>query len=213
MENQEQNHKRRVRYQGTHPKTYEEKYKERQPEKYPDTVERVIRKGGTPAGMHIPICVREILEFLQIQPGQTGLDATLGYGGHTVEMLKRLQSQGHLYALDVDSSELAKTRARLEGLGYGPEILTIRQLNFADMERAVCGGDRARSYRISKRGRRSRRQNSLSRSLTARFPSCRRMIAGKRSRSPVREPFKPSESTLTMSSRFSMNLWKSFHGS
>ena len=76
MENQEKPHKRRVRYSGTHPKRFSEKYKEHQPEKYADVVEKVIRKGSTPAGMHISICVKEILDFLQIQPGQRGLDVS-----------------------------------------------------------------------------------------------------------------------------------------
>lgn len=136
MENQEekQKHKRRIRYSGTHPRNYKEKYKELHPEKYPDTVAKIIQKGSTPAGMHISICVKEILEFLQIKPGQTGLDATLGYGGHTLEMMKCLESKGHMYALDVDAIELKKTRERLEKLGYGPEILTIRQLNFAKID-------------------------------------------------------------------------------
>ena len=71
-------HKRRVRYKGTHPRTFEEKYKEREPEKYAETIEKVISKGSTPAGMHLSICVDEILEFLQIQPGQRGLDAHSG---------------------------------------------------------------------------------------------------------------------------------------
>ena len=69
MENQEQQHKRRVRYKGTHPRNYKEKYKELQPEKYADTIEKVIQKGGTPAGMHISICVQEILDFLQNSAG------------------------------------------------------------------------------------------------------------------------------------------------
>lgn len=133
MENKEQ-HKRRVRYKGTHPKNYKEKYKELQPEKYPDTIAKVIQKGSTPVGMHLSICVKEILDFLQIKPGQTGLDATLGYGGHTSEMLKCLESKGHIYALDVDAIEMAKTRERLEKAGYGPELLTIRQLNFANID-------------------------------------------------------------------------------
>lgn len=137
MDNQEQMHKRRVRYQGTHPKSYIEKYKELQPEKYPETVERVIQKGSTPVGMHLSICVKEILEFLRISPGQTGLDATLGYGGHTQEMLRCLNGKGHLYALDVDAIELAKTRARLEGLGYGSDILTILQMNFAKIDQVA----------------------------------------------------------------------------
>jgi 16S rRNA (cytosine1402-N4)-methyltransferase len=134
MDNQEQKHQRRTRYKGTHPKAYKEKYKELQPEKYADTVEKVIQKGSTPAGMHRSICVEEILEFLQITPGQIGLDATLGYGGHTLEMLKCLNSKGHLYAIDVDSIELPRTQERLESLGYGSEILTIKQMNFSDID-------------------------------------------------------------------------------
>lgn len=137
MEQEERKHQRRVRYRGTHPKRYEEKYKELQPEKYPETVAKVIQKGSTPVGMHIPIMVNEILDFLQIQPGQTGLDATLGYGGHTGRMLERLESKGHIYALDVDSIEMEKTRQRLENMGYGPEILTIRKLNFANIDQIV----------------------------------------------------------------------------
>jgi 16S rRNA (cytosine1402-N4)-methyltransferase len=134
MENSEKKHKRRVRYKGTHPKSYKEKYKEHQPDKYGDTVEKVIQKGSTPAGMHLSICVEEILEFLQIKPGQIGLDATLGYGGHSLEMLKCLEMKGHLYALDIDPIELPKTRDRLQKLGYGPEILTIVQTNFANID-------------------------------------------------------------------------------
>lgn len=134
MENQEKQHKRRVRYSGTHPKSYQEKYKEHDPEKYADTIEKVIRKGSTPAGMHISIMVKEILDFLQIQPGEIGLDATLGYGGHTKEMLKCLQGQGHIYGLDVDPIESAKTRERLAKQGFGEEILTVRLQNFADID-------------------------------------------------------------------------------
>lgn len=133
-----QPHKRRPRYKGTHPKTYQEKYKELHPEKYGDTIEKVIRKGSTPAGMHISICVKEILDFLQIKPGQKGLDATLGYGGHTQEMLKCLDGQGHLYALDVDPIEIGKTKERLLGLGYGPEILTVIQTNFANIDQVAA---------------------------------------------------------------------------
>lgn len=183
---EETTHKRRVRYKGTHPRTFEEKYKEHDPEKYADTVAKVIEKGSTPAGMHIPIMVNEILEFLQIRPGQKGLDATLGYGGHTRKMLEKLTEvsgtseltgevyikddvqtkgdswknpednsednskdnsednseevfrekapEGHLYALDVDPIEIVKTGERLQKAGYGEEILTILQQNFANLE-------------------------------------------------------------------------------
>ncbi len=135
----EQEHKRRVRYKGTHPRHYQEKYKELHPEKYQAEVEKIIQSGRTPAGTHVPICVEEILEFLQIQPGQIGLDATLGYGGHTQRMLERLEGQGHLYATDVDPIESEKTKKRLEALGYGTEILTIRRMNFAYLDQVAPG--------------------------------------------------------------------------
>ena len=134
MENQEKVHKRRVRYSGTHPRSYKEKYKEHNPEKYADTIEKVIRKGSTPAGMHISIMVQEILDFLQIKPGMTGLDATLGYGGHTKAMLQQLNGEGHIYALDVDPIESAKTKERLANQGFGEDILTVRLQNFADID-------------------------------------------------------------------------------
>ena len=134
MEEENKVHKRRVRYRGTHPRTFEEKYKEQNPEKYADTIEKVIKKGGTPAGMHLSICVKEILDFLEIKPGQKGLDATLGYGGHSSEMLKALRGEGHLYGLDVDPIEIIKTRKRLEEKGFGEDIFTARQMNFADID-------------------------------------------------------------------------------
>lgn len=137
-ENTEKKHKRRVRYSGTHPRRFSEKYKEHQPEKYADVVEKVIRKGSTPAGMHISICVKEILDFLQIKPGQKGLDATLGYGGHTLEMLKCLNGQGHIYGLDVDPIESAKTKERLKNLGYGEDILTVKLLNFRNIDQVAA---------------------------------------------------------------------------
>ena len=137
QENQEKKHKRRVRYSGTHPRNYKEKYKELNPEKYADTISKVIQKGGTPAGMHISICVQEILDFFDIQPGQQGLDATLGYGGHTSKMLEKLQGEGHIYGLDVDPIESAKTKKRLEEKGFGSDILTVKLENFANIDKVA----------------------------------------------------------------------------
>ena len=134
---EEKQHKRRVRYSGTHPRTYKEKYKEHQPEKYADTISKVIAKGSTPAGMHISIMVKEILDFLDIKSGETGLDATLGYGGHTKEMLKCLNGKGHIYGLDVDPIESAKTKERLEKQGFGEDILTVKLMNFKDIDKVA----------------------------------------------------------------------------
>mgnify|MGYP000122543786 FL=1 len=138
MDENKPNRVRRERYKGTHPRSFKEKYKELQPELYIEDVAKVMEQGRTPAGMHRSICVNEILDFLSIVPGQIGLDATLGYGGHTLEMLKRLGSSGHLYATDVDPYELPKTRDRLTALGYGPEILTIKKMNFSGIDQIVA---------------------------------------------------------------------------
>ena len=88
MEESDPKRIRRIRYKGTHPKAFAEKYKELKPEQYKEDIEKVMEQGRTPAGMHRSICVKEIMEFLRIVPGQTGLDATLGYGGHSLEMIK-----------------------------------------------------------------------------------------------------------------------------
>ena len=133
----EKRHQRRVRYKGTHPRTFAEKYKEHNPEKYKETIEKVIRKGSTPAGMHISIMVDEILDFLQIKPGQKGLDATLGYGGHTVKMLEQLRGEGHIYGLDIDPIEIKKTEKRLAEKGYGNDIFTAVNINFKDIDKVA----------------------------------------------------------------------------
>ncbi|MGL4597537.1 MAG: 16S rRNA (cytosine(1402)-N(4))-methyltransferase RsmH [Bacteroidia bacterium] len=138
MDEQEPKQPRRVRYKGTHPKAFKEKYKELNPEKYSDDVTKVMQQGRTPAGMHRSICVTEILEFLQLKPGQIGLDATLGYGGHSQEMLKAILPNGHLFAIDVDPIELPRTQERLEKAGFGSDVLTIRKLNFSSIDQLVA---------------------------------------------------------------------------
>lgn len=135
--NIEHPHKRRIRYKGTHPRTYAEKYKEHNPEKYKDTIEKVISKGSTPAGMHISIMVDEILEFFKIQPGEKGLDATLGYGGHTRRMLEKLEGRGHIYGLDIDPIEIKKTEKRLADKGFGSDIFTAVNINFKDIDKVA----------------------------------------------------------------------------
>lgn len=133
MEEQRQ-HKRRVHYSGKYPKKFEEKYKEQNPEKYADTIAHVIEKGSTPAGMHISIMVEEILDFLQIKPGQHGLDATLGYGGHTRKMLEKLEGRGFSVGLDVDPIESEKTVNRLREAGFDEEQFKFKLTNFRNID-------------------------------------------------------------------------------
>ena len=131
-------HKRRPRYQGTHPKRFEERYKELEAEKYPEIVPHVMAKGRTPAGQHVPIMVEEILELLAPVAGARAVDCTLGYGGHAQCLLERLVPGGHLLGLDADPIELPRTEARLRALGYEADVLTMKRTNFAGLVAAIA---------------------------------------------------------------------------
>jgi 16S rRNA (cytosine1402-N4)-methyltransferase len=129
--------RRRVRYKGTHPRRYAERYKELDPERHARELEKVRARGDTPAGTHRPICVREVLEVLDPRPGDVGVDATLGFGGHAQEILPRILPGGRLFGIDVDPLELPRTEARLRGLGFSEDILVIRRMNFAGIARVL----------------------------------------------------------------------------
>ena len=133
MADQAPTHKRRARYAGTHPRRFEEKYKELNPTLHADELRKVMERGQTPAGMHRPICVQEILQVLNPQPGETALDATLGHGGHAQEILARLMPGGRLFGVDVDPLEQPRTEARLRALGFDDTMLVVRRMNFGDM--------------------------------------------------------------------------------
>ena len=122
---------RRQRYQGTHPRTFREKYKEHQPDKYTEDVAKVMASGKTPAGSHRPIMVTEILQQLAPRPGAVVVDCTLGYGGHSRELLTAVQPGGKLLAVDVDPIEIIKTEARLRELGFPQQSLVVKRMNYA----------------------------------------------------------------------------------
>jgi 16S rRNA (cytosine1402-N4)-methyltransferase len=126
-------HKRRVRYVGTHPRQFEEKYKELDPVRHAAEIEKVMQRGQTPAGMHRSICVDEILAILKPQPGETGLDVTLGFGGHTQALLPLALPGGRMFGMDVDPIELPRTTARLRALGFGEDVLSVHRSNFSEL--------------------------------------------------------------------------------
>ena len=114
-------HARRRRYAGKHPRNFHDKYKELNPERYPDDVQKVLASGKTPAGMHLPIMVGEVLDCLRTVAGEIAVDCTLGGGGHKRALLERALPGGRLVAYDVDPLELPRTAAQLRAAGFGPE--------------------------------------------------------------------------------------------
>ena len=129
--------KRRPRYKGRNPRHFSEKYKEHDAERYAADVDKVIRAGKTPAGMHRPVMVHEVMEVLDPQSGELAIDCTLGYGGHAAALLPALQPGGRLIGLDVDPIELPKAEARLRALGFGPDALTVHRTNFAGLAKVL----------------------------------------------------------------------------
>jgi len=136
-------HRRRPRYAGKYPRRFEEKYKEHNPARYADTIQKVLASGKTPAGSHRPIMLAEVLAILAPQPGEIGVDCTLGYGGHAQELLARVQPGGRLLGLDADPIELPKTEARLRLLGFGPDTFTAHRTNFAGLPQVLAAAELA----------------------------------------------------------------------
>ena len=124
---------RRPRYRGANPRHFGEKYKEHRPDRYAEDVAKVVAGGKTPAGTHRPIMVREILEGLAPRPGEVAVDCTLGYGGHARELLAAVQPGGKLLGMDADPIELARTEARLRGLGFPEGAVVVRRMNYAGL--------------------------------------------------------------------------------
>lgn len=129
---------RRIRYAGKHPRAFHDKYKELNPERFATDVEKIVASGKTPAGMHLPIMVAEVLECLRPAPGDIAVDCTLGGGGHARAILERIRPGGRLLGLDVDPLELPRTEARLRAAGFGGEEFVARQATFAGLPQALA---------------------------------------------------------------------------
>jgi len=78
-------------------------------EGFTDTPER----GGHGQAGHVPVLLKEAIDFLAVQRGGTYLDCTVGLGGHSYEIAKRLGAPGHLIGLDKDPAALEIARERL----------------------------------------------------------------------------------------------------
>jgi len=105
-----------------------------------DTPER----GGHGAGGHVPVLLKEAIDFLAVKRGGTYLDATVGLGGHSYEIARRLGAPGHLIGFDKDPAALARARSILLDAGSGrrdagatPQITLIHG-SFAEVGERVA---------------------------------------------------------------------------
>jgi 16S rRNA (cytosine1402-N4)-methyltransferase len=90
---------------------------------------------STAAGEHKPVLLTEVLAALNPQPGQVIVDCTLGFGGHSLELLKRIAPDGLLIALDLDPANLEPARMKLEPVGG---LFSVHHTNFAGLANVLA---------------------------------------------------------------------------
>src|SRR5438094_1664788 len=100
-----------------------------------DTPEGVGRGGN-----HVPVLLKEAIDFLAVKRGGTYIDATLGLGGHSYEIARRLGKRGRLIGFDKDRQALEIARQRLanpppELARDWPEV-TVLHSSFAEIGRS-----------------------------------------------------------------------------
>ena len=107
-----------------------------------DTPQGVGHGGGREAS-HVPVLLKEAIDFLNVRHGGTYIDATVGLGGHSYEIAKRLGAPGHLIGLDKDPAALSFSQEKLaqakpeSGAGVSPATadwpkITLLQCSFAE---------------------------------------------------------------------------------
>jgi 16S rRNA (cytosine1402-N4)-methyltransferase len=91
---------------------------------------------STAAGEHKPVLLAEVLAALDPRPGQTVVDCTLGFAGHSLELLRRVSPDGLLIATDLDPGNLEPARAKLEAVGG---LFALHHANFAGLPAVLAG--------------------------------------------------------------------------
>jgi 16S rRNA (cytosine1402-N4)-methyltransferase len=93
--------------------------------------------GGGQAAGHVPVLLKEAIDFLALRRGGTYIDATLGLGGHGVVIARHLGPQGHLIGFDKDPQALELARKRLAAIEGEQPRITLFHSSYADVARYV----------------------------------------------------------------------------
>jgi 16S rRNA (cytosine1402-N4)-methyltransferase len=102
----------------------------------------IPERGGRGRAGHVPVLLKEAIDFLAVQRGGTYLDATVGLGGHSYEIAKRLGAPGHLIGFDKDPNALAKAAVRLQPSAVSDKPdwpnVTLIQGSFAEVAERIA---------------------------------------------------------------------------
>ena len=87
------------------------------------------------AEIHVPVLLKEVVEYLSIRQGGTYVDGTLGLGGHTEAILRASGPDGRVIGFDWDDKAIALAGERLKPFG---KRLTIIRRNFAELSEGLA---------------------------------------------------------------------------
>jgi 16S rRNA (cytosine1402-N4)-methyltransferase len=102
-----------------------------------DSESNIPERDGHGAVGHVPVLLKEAIDFLAVKRGGTYLDATVGLGGHSYEIAKRLGAPGHLIGFDKDPAALERARVKLTALDEPPQITLIHG-SFAEVGERIA---------------------------------------------------------------------------
>ena len=84
--------------------------------------------------MHIPVLLKEVIKYIQPQPGENFIDATVGEGGYTICLLQHTTPSGKVLGIDLDNESLKIAEQKLKAFG---DRVILKQGNFKDVDEIV----------------------------------------------------------------------------
>lgn len=91
-----------------------------------------------PREAHIPVLMEQVLATLSPRPGLTVVDCTLGLGGHSCELAKRVAPGGRLIATDLDPANMAIARPKLDAIAAARDVrVDVVHSNFAGLPKVL----------------------------------------------------------------------------
>ena len=94
--------------------------------------------------LHLPVLFDEVLEYLKVRPGGVYVDATLGLGGHSAGIARKLGGTGKLICFDRDPEAMGKAKARLAELagelGEAMPTVVYEPRAFSEAAEAIAKG-------------------------------------------------------------------------
>ncbi|MEA3272099.1 MAG: 16S rRNA (cytosine(1402)-N(4))-methyltransferase RsmH [Patescibacteria group bacterium] len=89
--------------------------------------------------MHVPVLLEEVIKYLNPKSGDNFIDCTVGDGGHTIEILKKILPDGKILGIDFDKEAIETAKSQIEEEGLNKKRIIFVQGNFADLAEIVRG--------------------------------------------------------------------------